>query len=61
MDVMEEQESSQNCMQEIAALISAEEYSDGMCVQMFMNEIMRYAAIMEFNEKCGIGWLTPYW
>ena len=55
MDVMEEQESSQTCMQEIAVLISAEEYFDGMCVQMFMNEIRRYAAIMEFDEKCGIG------
>lgn len=36
-------------MQEIAALISEEEHSDGD-VQMFMGEIRRYAAITELDE-----------
>ncbi len=49
-DAMEkEQESNQNCMQEIAALISEEEHSEGD-VQMFMGEIKRYAAITEHDE-----------
>ena len=48
-DAMEkEQESNQNCMQEIAALISEEEHSEGD-VQMFMGEIRRYAAITELD------------
>ncbi len=49
-DAMEkEQESNQNRMQEIAALISEEEHSEGD-VQMFMGEIRRYAAITELDE-----------
>ncbi len=49
-DAMEkEQESNQNCMQEIAALISEEEHSEGD-VQMFVGEIRRYAAITELDE-----------
>ena len=49
-DAMErEQESNQNRMQEIAALISEEEHSEGD-VQMFMGEIKRYAAITELDE-----------
>ena len=49
-DVMEkEQESNQNRMQEIAAFINDEEYSESD-VQMFMGEIRRYAAIMELDE-----------
>ena len=50
MDAMEkEQESNQNRMQEVAALISEEEHSEGD-VQMFMGEIRRYAAITELDE-----------
>ena len=50
MDAMEkQQESNQNRMQEIAALISEEEHSEGD-VQMFMGEIRRYAAITELDE-----------
>ena len=50
MDTMEkEQESNQNRMQEIAALISEEEHSEGD-VQMFMGEIRRYTAITELDE-----------
>ena len=49
-DAMEkEQERNQNRMQEIAALISEEEHSEGD-VQMFMGEIRRYAAITELDE-----------
>ena len=49
-DAMEkEQESNQIRMQEIAALISEEEHSEGD-VQMFMGEIKRYAAITELDE-----------
>lgn len=49
-DAMEkEQESNQNRMQEIAALISEEEHLEGD-VQMFMGEIRRYAAITELDE-----------
>ncbi len=49
-DAMEkEQESNQKRMQEIAALISDEEHSEGD-VQMFMEEIRRYAAITELDE-----------
>ena len=49
-DAMEkEQESNQNRMQEIAALISEEEHSEGD-VQMFMGESRRYAAIAELDE-----------
>ena len=49
-DAMEsEQESCQKRMQEIAALISEEEHSEGD-VQMFMGEIKRYAAITELDE-----------
>ena len=49
-DAMEkEQENNQNRMQEIAALISEEEHSEGD-VQMFMGEIRRYAAITELDE-----------
>ena len=49
-DAMEkEQENNQSCMQEIAALISEEEHSEGD-VQMFMGEIRRYAAITELDE-----------
>lgn len=44
-----EQESNQNRMQEIAALISEEEHSEGD-VQMFMGEIRRYAAITKLDE-----------
>jgi len=44
-----EQENNQSCMQEIAALISEEEHSEGD-VQMFMGEIRRYAAITELDE-----------
>ena len=36
-------------MQEIAALISEEEHSEGD-VQMFIGEIRRYAAITELDE-----------
>ena len=36
-------------MQEIAALISEEEHSEGN-VQMFMREIRHYAAITELDE-----------
>lgn len=49
-DAMEtEQENNQNRMQEIAALISEEEHSEGE-VQMFMGEIRRYATITELDE-----------
>ena len=49
-DVMEkEQEKNQNRMQEIAALISKEEHSEGD-VRTFMEEIKRYAAITELDE-----------
>ena len=49
-DAMErEQESNQNRMQEIAALISEEEHSEGD-VRTFMEEIKRYAAITELDE-----------
>lgn len=49
-DAMEkEQENNKNRMQEIAALISEEEHSEGD-VQMFMGEIRRYAAITELDE-----------
>ena len=49
-DAMEkEQENNQSRMQEIAALISEEEHSEGD-VQMFMGEIRRYAAITELDE-----------
>ncbi len=49
-DAMEkEQENNHNDMQEIAALISDEEHSEGD-VQMFMGEIRRYAAITELDE-----------
>lgn len=49
-DAMEkEQESNRNCMQDIAALISEEEHSEGD-VQTFMEEIKRYAAITELDE-----------
>ena len=44
-----EQESNQNRMQEMAALISEEEHSEGD-VQMFIGEIKRYAAITELDE-----------
>jgi len=44
-----EQENNQNRMQEIAALISEEEHSEGD-VQSFMEEIKRYAAITELDE-----------
>ena len=49
-DAMEkEQEKNQNRMQEIAAVISEEEHSEGD-VRTFMEEIKRYAAIMELDE-----------
>lgn len=49
-DAMEkEQENNQYHMQEIAALISEEEHSEGD-VQMFMGEIRRYATITELDE-----------
>ena len=49
-DAMEkEQENNQSCMQEIAALISEEEHSEGD-VQMFMGGIRRYDAITELDE-----------
>ena len=49
-DVMEkEQEKNQNRMQEIAALISKEEHSEGD-VRTFVEEIKRYAAITELDE-----------
>ena len=44
-----EQEKNQNRMQEIAALISEEEHSEGD-VRTFMEEIKRYAAITELDE-----------
>ncbi len=50
MDAMEkEQESNRKRMQEIEALISEEEHSEGD-VQMFMGEIKRYVAITELDE-----------
>lgn len=49
-DAMEkEQENNQNRMQEIAALISKEEHSEGD-VRTFVEEIKRYAAITELDE-----------
>ncbi len=49
-DAMEkEQENNQNRIQEIAALISKEEHSEGD-VRTFVEEIKRYAAITELDE-----------
>lgn len=44
-----EQEKNQNRMQEIAAVISEEEHSEGD-VWTFIEEIKRYAAITELDE-----------
>ena len=44
-----EQENNQHRMQEIAAVISEEEHTEGD-VQTFMGEIRRYTAITELDE-----------